>query len=130
MRLKWITVAMATAIHDEAIYEFGGLPGARDPAALESALARPRNLLAHEPDSTIFAPAAALCVGLSGNHAFNDGNKRTSLLLTRALLYLNGLVFEPRQEDEVACMVAIAAGQMQASVVEQWLAEFSEPNPR
>ena len=35
--LKWISSAIATAIHDEAIYEFGGLAGFRDAGLLESA---------------------------------------------------------------------------------------------
>ena len=83
---KWLTVAIATAIHDEAIYEFGGLPGLRDRGLLESALDRPRNLLAYEPRSSIFRLAAVLCIGLAKNHPFNDGNKRAALLATRAFL--------------------------------------------
>jgi death-on-curing protein len=87
---KWISSAIATAIHDEAIYEFGGLAGIRDAGLLESALDLPRNLLAYEPRVCIFRLAATLCVGIAKNHPFNDGNKRTALLATRAFLYLNG----------------------------------------
>lgn len=105
---KWITVAIATAIHDEALYEFGGLPGIRDHALLESALDRPRNLLAHAPRSSIFRLAAVLCCGLARNHPFNDGNKRTALLATRAFLFLNGHALEPQQDDEVSALVAVA----------------------
>ena len=61
----WITAAITTAIHDEAIYEFGGLGGLRDQGLLESALDRPRNLLAHEPQRSIFELAAVLCVGIA-----------------------------------------------------------------
>ena len=77
---KWVTARIATAIHDEAIYEFGGLAGIRDQGLLESALDRPRNLLAYEPGSSIFELAASLCFGVAKNHPFNDGNKRTALL--------------------------------------------------
>ena len=77
---KWISAAIATAIHDEAVYEFGGLAGIRDLGLLESALDRPRNLIAYEPRASVFRLAASLCVGLAENHPFNDGNKRTALL--------------------------------------------------
>ncbi len=122
---RWITVAIATAIHDEAIYEFGGLSGLRDRGLLESALDRPRNLLAHEPSCSLFRLAAALCFGIAKNNAFNDGNKRTALLATRAFLYLNGHEFEPRQEDEVMTLVAVADGSLNEQQLAAWLEENS-----
>lgn len=122
---KWITRAIATAIHDEAIYEFGGLGGARDQALLESALDRPRNLLAYEPRSSIFQLAAVLCLGLAKNHPFNDGNKRTALLATRAFLYLNGYALEPRQDEEVATLVAVADGSLGEVELASWLSSNS-----
>jgi death-on-curing protein len=124
--LKWISSAIATAIHDEVIYEFGGLGGVRDAGLLESALDRPRNLLVHEPQASIFRLASTLCVGIAKNHPFNDGNKRTALLATRAFLYLNGQALEPSQADEVATLVAVADG----SLSEQDLAAWLEQNAR
>lgn len=124
--LKWIGSAIATAIHDEAIYEFGGLAGIRNAGLLESALDRPRNLLAYEPQVSVFRLAATLCVGIAKNHPFNDGNKRTALLTTRAFLYLNGQELEPSQADEVATLVAVADG----SLNEQDLAVWLERNSR
>jgi death on curing protein len=118
---KWITPAIAMAIHDEAIYEFGGLAGLRDPGLLESALDRPRNLLAHEPRSSIFELAATLCIGIAKNHPYNDGNKRTALLVTRAFLYLNGQELEPSQADEVSTLVAVAEGSMGERELMEWL---------
>ncbi len=112
---------MATAIHDEAIYEFGGLAGVREQGLLESALDRPRNLLAYEPRSSIFELAAALCVGIAKNHPFNDGNKRTALLATRAFLYLNGRELEPSQTDEVTTLVAVADGSLDEPRLAEWL---------
>jgi death-on-curing protein len=118
---KWISRSIATAIHDEAIYEFGGLAGVRDPGLLESALDRPRNLLAYEPQSSIFELAAVLCVGIAKNHPFNDGNKRTALLATRAFLYLNGQELEPTQADEVTTLVAVAEGSLDELRLAEWL---------
>jgi death-on-curing protein len=118
---KWVTASIATAIHDEAIYEFGGLAGVRDSGLLQSALDRPRNLFAHEPGSSIFELAAALCVGIAKNHPFHDGNKRTALLATRAFLYLNGQELEPTQADEVSTLVAVADGSLDERRLAEWL---------
>lgn len=120
-RPKWLTAAMVAAIHDEAIYEFGGLAGIRDKGLLEGATDRPRNRYEHEPKSTVFRLAAALCHGLTKNHPFNDGNKRTALLGTRAFLYLNGHALEPAQHDEVATMVALAASSLSEEDLVTWL---------
>jgi len=123
---KWISSAIATAVHDEAIYAFGGLAGMRDAGLLESALDQPRNLLAYEPQASIYRLAAALSLGIAKNRPFNDGNKRTALLATRALLYLNGQELEPLQADEVATLVAVADG----ALTEQDLASWLERNSR
>jgi death-on-curing protein len=117
---------IATAIHDEAIYEFGGLAGIRDHGLLESALDRPRNRLAYEPGSSTFVLAAALCFGVAKNHPFNDGNKRTALLATRAFMHLNGQVLEPTQQDEVATMLAVADSSLDEQQLALWLRRNSQ----
>jgi len=118
---QWLSPMLVAAIHDEAIYEFGGLSGIRDEGLLESAVARPRNRLAHEPRSTIFELAATLCVGLAKDHPFLDGNKRTALLATRAFLFLNGYSFEPAEADEVTTMMAVADGSLDEASIGAWL---------
>jgi len=118
---KWLTSAIATAIHDEAIYEFGGLAGIRDIGLLESALDRPRNRLAYESKTNLIELAATLCVGITKNHPFIDGNKRTALLATRAFLFLNGYALEPGEEDEVVTMVAVADGSLSEKDLGVWL---------
>lgn len=121
MRVKWVTLAMVVAIHDEAIYEFGGMTGVRDAGLLQSGVDRPRNRLEYEPASTIYQLAAALCHGLTKNHPFIDGNKRTALLATHAFLYLNGVELEPQEADEVATMVALATGNLSEGSLAGWL---------
>jgi death on curing protein len=124
---KWVTASIATAIHDEAIYEFGGMAGVRDSGLLQSALDRPRNLFAHEPEISIFKLAAALCVGIAKNHPCHDGNKRTALLATRAFLYLNGQELEPTQADEVTTLVAVADYSLDEDRLAEWLKRNSSP---
>ncbi len=109
---KWLVVRVVTAIHDEALHEFGGLPGIRDFGLLESAVDRARNRFEYEPDSTIFDLGAALCAGITKNHPFIDGNKRTALLATRAFLHLNGYELEPEEENEVLTLIALSEGSL------------------
>jgi death-on-curing protein len=125
--LKWVSRVLAIAIHEETIYEFGGLSGLRDAGLLEGALDRPRNLHAYKPRSTLFQLAASLGVGLAKNHAFNDGNKRTALLTTRVFLYLNGQLLEPAQDDEVMTFVALADGSLGEETFAAWLKANSSP---
>ena len=125
MELQWLTRKMILAIHDEAVVAFGGLPGVRDMALLDSAVDRPKNLLAYGANPSLFDLAAALCCGIVKNHPFLDGNKRTGLLSARAWLFLNGQVFEPTEVDEVAMLVGVAEGTVDEAMLASWLARFS-----
>jgi death on curing protein len=124
-RPVWLKVSLVTAIHDEALHEYGGLAGVRDMGLLEGAIDRARNRLEYEPKSTLFYLAAALCVGITKNHPFIDGNKRTALLATRAFLFQNGYELEPREEDEVLTMIAVADGSISEQPLAKWLKENS-----
>lgn len=117
---KWLSLPIALAIHAEASEMFGGISGVRDQGLLESAIDRPRNVLAYEPSATIFDLAAALCHGVVKNHPFLDGNKRTGLLCARAFLFLNGWDFEPQEADEVETIVALAAGRLDQATLAAW----------
>jgi len=117
MELKWLTRQMILAIHDEAIVVFGGLPGVRDMALLDSAIDRPKNLLADGDNPSLFDLAAALCCGIVKNHPFLDGNRCTGLLSARAFLFLNSQVFGPTEVDEVAMMVGVAAGTVDEAML-------------
>jgi death-on-curing protein len=116
---------MVLAIHAEAIVNFGGLPGVRDAALLDSALDKPKNLLAYGEKPSLFDLTAALCVGIVKNRPFLDGNKRTGLLAARAFLFLNGQVFEPTEVDEVNMMVGVADGTVDVVMLARWLASCS-----
>lgn len=119
--IKWLSLEMVLAIHDEAVHFFGGLGGVREQSLLESAIDKPRNKLAYEPKSSLFALAAVLGVGLARTHAFNDGNKRTALLAMRAFLFLNGRLLEPREDDEVITIIGVATGDVTELRFAEWL---------
>ncbi len=103
----WVCLAAVTRFHGESLMEFGGAPGIRDVGAIESALARPRNLIAYgEPD--LCDLAAAYTAGLCQNHGFVDGNKRTAFLTGFVFLYENGHTIVAEQAEVIAAMLSLA----------------------
>lgn len=77
----WIDIEVALVAHEEQLAEHGGAAGIRDRSMLESALARPHNLIAYgEPD--VADLAASYAFGIARNHPFVDGNKRTALVVS------------------------------------------------
>ncbi len=85
----WINKLQAFYIQSETIRDKGGSSGIRDEGLLESALARPQNHYAYG-ERDIFKLAAAYAEGLSRNHAFVDGNKRTAYIVSGMFLQENG----------------------------------------
>jgi death-on-curing protein len=122
---RWLTLAMASALHRESIARFGGSDGVRDLGLLESALARPQNRHAYESEATVFALAADYCLGIVRNHPFLDGNKRTSILAASVFLSLNGYDFDPPEPSIVQMIVGIAAGQVDAEALTAWFEAYS-----
>ena len=116
----WVAKDVVLAIHDEQIAEHGGLSGVRDLGLLESALARALNVFAHER-SDILALAAAYGFGIARTHPFNDGNERTSAVVTELFLALNGVELRATDAEIVRVWVALADGSMRESDLVAWL---------
>lgn len=120
----WIDSAVLLAVHDEQLAEHGGAAGTRDMGLFESAIARPRQLAHYsEPDAAELA--ATYAVGLSRNHPFVDGNKRTAFVAAELFLNLNGLELHADDAACVVTMLAVAAGQMDEATFASWLREHS-----
>jgi len=110
------------AIHDEQIAEHGGSDGILDGNVLESALARPRQLFAYgnlQPD--LAALAAAYAFGIAKNHAFIDGNKRTSAVATETFLRLNGLGLTATDVEIVQMWVDLSESLVTETAFAEWL---------
>ena len=119
-RWIWIDRAVILAVHDAQLAEHGGGAGVRDAGLLESALAKPLNLAAYgEADAA--ALAAAYGYGISRNHAFIDGNKRTGFVAAELFLRLNGYRLTATDADCVLTMLAVAAGDISEEAFAAWL---------
>ncbi len=122
----WVDDSVVDAIHEAQLAEHGGLVGVRDPGLLSSALARPRNLAAYgTPD--VAECAAAYGYGLSRNHPFIDGNKRTAFVAMELFLELNGYSLRAEDGDCVLTMLAVAAGDIEEEALARWVREHMAP---
>ena len=119
-RWRWLEAADLIAMHREVVAEFGGPPGLRDQALLESAAARPKHLAAYGPASA-FELAAAYAYGLARNHPFIDGNKRISLIAAFTFLELNGWEVEAEEAAAVLVFLDLAAGKLDEKQLARWL---------
>jgi death-on-curing protein len=116
----WLQRDVVVAIHEAQLAEHGGGSGVRDAGLLESALSRPENLTAYgKPD--VADLAAAYGYGISRNHAFIDGNKRTAFVAVELFLELNGFGLAA---DDAACvmiMLAVASGEIPEAEFAAWI---------
>ena len=126
MSWRFLSRRALELLHDESLAEHGGRPGLRDEGLLESALARPHQLLAYgAPD--VAAPAAAYGFGLIRNHAFVDGNKRVAFLATGLFLALNGQRLVTTQADATLTVLALASSDLGEDEFAQWLRTHIQP---
>ena len=119
--MRWLNSNEVLAIHARQIAEHGGIDGVRDLGLLESALARPQNLHAYEPEADIASLAAAYAFGIAKNHPFLDGNKRTAHVTMRTFLVLNGIEFTATQEDKYLTIINLAAGDLSEEELAEWI---------
>ena len=123
----WLTEDILLAIQGEAVAAFGGPAGLRDLTLLESALNRPKNLLAYGEAPSVFELAAAYCAGIVGNHPFVDGNKRAGALAAAVFLDLNGYEFQPNEAELAVVILALGAGDFDEVALAAWLKANSTP---
>jgi death on curing protein len=118
----WVAVEVAVAAHAEQIAEHGGGEGLRDTGSLDSAMARPMNLVAYgRPDAADLA--AAYAYGIARNHPFVDGNKRTAAVVSETFLMLNGHSIGATDAEVVVAFLALAAGELSEVEMADWFRE-------
>ena len=125
----WIDPSVIHAVHDEQLGEHGGAARLRDAGMLESALARPMQLVAYgQPDAA--ALAASYGFGLAKNHPFIDGNKRTAFVAVELFLALNGWELNASDAECVMAMLQLAAGECTEEQFAQWVRAHSAKTRR
>ncbi len=122
----WVAIEVAQAAHLEQLAEHGGAAGVRDARLMESAMARPQNLVVYgEPDAAELA--AAYAFGIARNHPFADGNKRTAAVVSETFLVLNGYALDASDAELVVAFLALAAGELTEGEMADWFRTHIEP---
>ena len=113
----FLEVTDVLEIHRQLIERFGGSHGLRDRGLLESSLATPQSMFGgqylHEFPHEM---AAAYLFHLVKNHPFIDGNKRIGATAARVFLLINGMAFDPTEQEYGDLTLAIASGQADKAV--------------
>lgn len=126
---KWITEALALAIHKRQLAEHGGIVGVRDPGLLQSALARPRHLLAYtDPTPDLASLAAAYAFGIAKNHPFGDGNKRTAAVVAETFVELNGHSLDATDLELYPLYLGLADGSVSEAQPADWMRPRLKPH--
>ena len=121
--MRWLKIDRVVAIHKRQIAEHGGQDGVRDIGLLESALARPQNMQAYEPEADLARLAAAYAFGIVKNHPFLDGNKRTGYVVMETFLIRNGARLEAAVADKYVTFLSLAEGSISEEELAAWLRE-------
>ncbi|MGA2849674.1 MAG: type II toxin-antitoxin system death-on-curing family toxin [Terracidiphilus sp.] len=125
----WMDIRDAVIAHDLELAAHGGSAGLRDAGLLDSALARPKNIWAYaESAPSLSVLAAAYAFGISSNHPFVDGNKRTALLVSFAFLDVNGAEVTASQEDAFLTILGLAAGEITEDELAKWFQSNTTPH--
>lgn len=124
---KFIVLDEVIAIHDSMIESYGGSFGIRDIGLLQSAISRPQTTFGGiDLYPTIFDKAAALFHSLMFNHAFADGNKRTTMTTTARFLAINGYSVEVTQKEFVEFPLRVENNHLPPEKITAWLKKYSK----
>jgi death-on-curing protein len=118
------TVAEVIETQRLLIDEFGGLHGIRDHALLESAVFRPRSGYY----TGLIEEASALMESLANNHAFIDGNKRLSFVMTDAMLRANGYFLDVEPSEAYKFITeAMERQEFRFPTIRDWITSITKP---
>lgn len=96
--------------------------GIHDMNLLQSAVNSPfQSFAGQDLYPTIFDKASRLCYGLTKNHPFNDGNKRTAIHSMLVYLYINDILLDYESIELENIIIDIASSKMSCEELTQWL---------
>lgn len=122
----WVRLNIVLQIHSDQIIEHGGDDGIRDVNLLQSALAKPENIFAYNLTADVQQLAAAYGFGISQNHPFIDGNKRTAYVCMEPFLRINGHTIVANQDEKYDMVIKLASGSITENELSEWLRANTE----
>ena len=131
MKVEFLTLDEVLALHADQIGRYGGRPGIRDVALLESALAMPQATYGgrwlHE---SLPEMAGAYLFHLVQGHAFVDGNKRIGLMTVLVFLGLNSLSLQATSDELVDLVAGVATRRVSKAEVAVFVQQHTRPRKR
>ena len=123
----WLTVLDALVLHETLLRAHGGAPGIRDAGLLQSALARPQHRFQYgKRDLHVLATAYAS--GLTRNHPFVDGNKRTAFMAAFVFLGVNGQDLHAEEGEVVRAVLGLTEKSLSEDAFAGWLRANCRPH--
>lgn len=123
---NWLNKAFILVVHEHVIAETGGSQGVRDETLLESALSRRQNTYQYE-QVEILDLAAAYAEGISSNHPFIDGNKRTAFVAADIFLEKNSYELDVEIDNEQETLfLNLADGKVTRADLAEWYRQNSQ----
>jgi death-on-curing protein len=119
--VEFVRADVLKNVHQRLIETYGGLAGVRDANALESAIARPKNLAAYVGEESIAALGAALAWTLVRSHPFSDGNKRAAFGALAIFLEINGYRLTCSEVEETAMILRAAGSEITEEAFTAWV---------
>ena len=125
--IDWLERRDVDYNYDFLMATHGGLKGPPNEDALAATLARPQQLFAYEPDSTLFELAAAYGYGFARNHCYPDGNKRMALAAMDIFLMLNSIDLIADEAEAVVIINEVAADEFSQEDLALWVEQNARP---
>ncbi len=120
--MRYLTLDEVHHLQQRALSEKGGMPGVRNPGAIESAVAQPQMAFGGaDLYATLAEKAAALGFSLIKNHAFADANKRVGHAAMETFLLLNNYEFAAGVDEQEHVIMAVAASEMEREEFTEWI---------
>ena len=92
-----------------------------------SALARPLNRRAYDPDADLADLSASYLVGFARSQGFSDGNKRTGLACALVFLHINAATLHALPMELYALTMRAATGRADDKAVANYFRKFLLP---
>ncbi len=121
MSVELVRADVLKNVQRRLIENYGGLPGVTDENALESAIARPKNLAFHMGEESLAKLGAALAWAIVRNHAFADRNKRAAFAALALFLDINGHRLTCSEVEETAMVLRAAASEITEDEFTAWV---------
>jgi death-on-curing protein len=123
-----LTLDEVLALHEDQLNRYGGAPGIRDLALLDSAIAAPAASYEGEfLHTSLYEMAAAYLFHLTKNHPFIDGNKRVGLISAIVFLGFNDLLVAAKPDALTKLVIGVADGSVSKADVAVFLKRHTRP---